>query len=121
MHKAPTSGGNTTAAPDIEANGASFARHMRAANKSSMTIKSYVGVVKTHLRRRTGHHLRLGMKTLPPAWSSNTLPPAWTVTVPPPATKSASRASRHCWSLLHCLMRFSRSATLIRPSSLLFP
>jgi hypothetical protein len=46
MHKAPTSGGNTTAAADIEANGTSLARHLRAAKKSPMTLKSYMEAIR---------------------------------------------------------------------------
>jgi hypothetical protein len=38
MHKAPTSGAHGTAAADISANAASFARHLRAANKAPATI-----------------------------------------------------------------------------------
>ena len=45
MHPAPTSGGHGTAASDIEANGTSFARHLRAASKSANTVKSYMEAV----------------------------------------------------------------------------
>jgi len=46
MQKAPTSGPHGTAAPDIEANGQSFARHLRAGNNSANTIKSYMEAVR---------------------------------------------------------------------------
>lgn len=46
MHQAPTSGAHGTAAGDIAANATSFARHLRAANKSPMTIKSYMEAVR---------------------------------------------------------------------------
>jgi site-specific recombinase XerD len=42
MQQAPTSGVNGSAEGDVAANASSFARHLRAANKSPMTIKSYL-------------------------------------------------------------------------------
>jgi site-specific recombinase XerD len=39
---APTSAAQSTAAADIEANAASFARHLRAGNKAPATIKAYL-------------------------------------------------------------------------------
>jgi site-specific recombinase XerD len=45
MKSAPTSGGESTAASDIPANAQSFARHLRAANKSPNTIKAYLDAV----------------------------------------------------------------------------
>jgi site-specific recombinase XerD len=45
MQRAPTSGAHGTAAGDIPANATSFARHLRAANKSPNTIKSYMEAV----------------------------------------------------------------------------
>ena len=41
MNKAPTSGRNTTAAADVEANGASFARHLRAVQRR-LVVASHV-------------------------------------------------------------------------------
>jgi hypothetical protein len=40
--QAQTSTADLTAGPDIAANGTSFARHLRVANRSSMTIKWYL-------------------------------------------------------------------------------
>lgn len=45
MKSASTSGGESTAASDIPANALSFARHLRAANKSPNTIKAYLDAV----------------------------------------------------------------------------
>jgi site-specific recombinase XerD len=45
MKSAPTSGAESTAAADIPANAQSFARHLRAANKSPNTIKAYLDAV----------------------------------------------------------------------------
>lgn len=45
MHSAPTSAAESTAAADIPANAQSFARHLRAANKSPNTIKAYLDAV----------------------------------------------------------------------------
>ena len=45
MTSAPTSGAESTAASDIPANALSFARHLRAANKSPNTIKAYLDAV----------------------------------------------------------------------------
>ena len=45
MLQAPTSGVHGTAAGDIPANAASFARHLRAANKAPNTIKAYLEAV----------------------------------------------------------------------------
>jgi site-specific recombinase XerD len=45
MQSAPTSGVHGTAAGDVLINGTSFARHLRAANKSPNTIKSYLEAV----------------------------------------------------------------------------
>jgi hypothetical protein len=42
MQTAPTSGAHGSAVGDIPANATSFARHLRAANKSPMTTKSYL-------------------------------------------------------------------------------
>jgi site-specific recombinase XerD len=45
MQSAPTSGVHGTAGNDVLTNGTSFARHLRAANKSPNTIKSYIEAV----------------------------------------------------------------------------
>lgn len=45
MPSAPTSAAESTAAADIPANAASFARHLRAANKSPNTTKAYLDAV----------------------------------------------------------------------------
>jgi site-specific recombinase XerD len=45
MNKAPTSGLHLTESSDIAELGASFARHLRAGNKSPATIKSYLEAV----------------------------------------------------------------------------
>lgn len=45
MKSAPTNGGESTAGSDIPANALSFARNLRAANKSPNTIKAYVDAV----------------------------------------------------------------------------
>jgi site-specific recombinase XerD len=45
MKSAPTSAAESTAAGDIQVNAASFARHLRAANKAPNTIKSYLEAV----------------------------------------------------------------------------
>jgi site-specific recombinase XerD len=45
MKSAPTSGAESTAASDFPANALSFARHLRAANKSPNTIKAYLDAV----------------------------------------------------------------------------
>jgi site-specific recombinase XerD len=45
MRSAPTSGAESTAAGDFAANARSFARHLRAANKSPNTIKAYLDAV----------------------------------------------------------------------------
>jgi site-specific recombinase XerD len=45
MTSTPTSGAESTAAADIPANAQSFARHLRAANKSPNTIKAYLDAV----------------------------------------------------------------------------
>src|SRR5688500_6625390 len=42
---APTSGANATAGSDIEANAASFGRHLRASNKAPATIHAYLDAV----------------------------------------------------------------------------
>jgi site-specific recombinase XerD len=42
---APTSGAESTPASDVPANAQSFARHLRAANKSPDTIKAYLDAV----------------------------------------------------------------------------
>ena len=42
---APTSAENATARPDIEANAASFGRHLRASNKAAATIHAYLDAV----------------------------------------------------------------------------
>ena len=42
MQQAPTSGVHGSAEGDVAANATSFARHLRAANKSPMTINSYL-------------------------------------------------------------------------------
>jgi site-specific recombinase XerD len=46
MRQAPTSAAHSTASPDIEANAASFARHLRAGNRQPMTIKSYMEAIR---------------------------------------------------------------------------
>jgi hypothetical protein len=45
MPPAPTSTADRTAAPDIDANAASFARHLRAGNKAPATIHAYLDAV----------------------------------------------------------------------------
>ena len=45
MRQAPTSGVHGTAGADIAANAASFARHLRAANKAPATIHAYIDAV----------------------------------------------------------------------------
>jgi hypothetical protein len=45
MKSAPTSGAESTVAADISANAQSFARHLRAANKSPNTTKAYLDAV----------------------------------------------------------------------------
>lgn len=45
MQSAPSGAAHDTALPDLEANAASFARHLRAGNKSPRTIKSYLDAV----------------------------------------------------------------------------
>lgn len=45
MKSSPTSGAESTAAGDFQANALSFARHLRAANKSPNTIKAYLDAV----------------------------------------------------------------------------
>src|SRR5436190_23806350 len=45
MPSAPTSAAESTAAADIPANAQSFARHLRAANKSTSTTKAYLDAV----------------------------------------------------------------------------
>lgn len=45
MTQAPTSDAQSSAGPDIAANAASFARHLRAANKSPNTTKAYLDAV----------------------------------------------------------------------------
>ena len=45
MSSAPTSAAESTSVADIPANAQSFARHLRAANKSPLTIKSYLDAV----------------------------------------------------------------------------
>ena len=45
MKSAPTSGAESTPASDVPANALSFARHLRAANKSPNTIKAYLDAV----------------------------------------------------------------------------
>jgi site-specific recombinase XerD len=45
MPSAPISAAESTAAPDIAANATSFARSLRAANKSPNTIKAYLDAV----------------------------------------------------------------------------
>jgi hypothetical protein len=42
MQQAPTSGMHGSAEGDVAANATSFGRHLRAANKSPNTIKSYL-------------------------------------------------------------------------------
>jgi site-specific recombinase XerD len=46
MRQAPTSAAHSTASPDIEANAASFARHLRAGNRQPMTVKSYMEAIR---------------------------------------------------------------------------
>jgi site-specific recombinase XerD len=46
MPKAPTSGAQSTPTADLEANAALFARHLRAGNRSAMTIKSYLEAIR---------------------------------------------------------------------------
>jgi hypothetical protein len=45
MRQAPTSGVHGTAGADIEANAASFARHLHAGNKAPSTIHAYTDAV----------------------------------------------------------------------------
>jgi site-specific recombinase XerD len=45
MQQAPTSGAHVTAGGDLAANATSFARHLRAANKSLNTLRSYMEAV----------------------------------------------------------------------------
>jgi site-specific recombinase XerD len=46
MQQAPTSAADDTATGDLEANARLFARHLRAGNRSPMTIKSYMEAVR---------------------------------------------------------------------------
>jgi site-specific recombinase XerD len=46
MAKAPTSDRQSTATSDLQANASLFARHLRAGNRSPMTIKSYMEAVR---------------------------------------------------------------------------
>ena len=43
--QAPTSGAQSTSAPDVQPNAASFGRHLRAGNKAPATIKAYLDAV----------------------------------------------------------------------------
>lgn len=46
MHQAPTSAADGTATPDLEANAASFARHLRAGNRKDATVTSYMAAIR---------------------------------------------------------------------------
>jgi site-specific recombinase XerD len=46
MRQAPTSAAQSTTRGDVQANGALFARHLRAGNRSPMTIKSYMEAIR---------------------------------------------------------------------------
>src|SRR5688500_3740599 len=46
MQQAPTSAADDTATADLEANARLFARHLRAGNRSPMTVKSYMEAVR---------------------------------------------------------------------------
>ena len=61
MPKAPTSGVHGTAGADIEANAASFGRHLRAANKAPATIHAY-------LDRPPPGHACPASRPMPPSW-----------------------------------------------------
>lgn len=47
MQRAPSGAAHDTALPDLATNASSFARHLRAGNKSPRTIKSYLSAVET--------------------------------------------------------------------------
>jgi site-specific recombinase XerD len=46
MRQAPTSAAQSTTRSDLQANAALFARHLRAGNRSPMTIKSYMEAIR---------------------------------------------------------------------------
>lgn len=55
MRQAPTSTPESTAAPDVSSNARSFARHLRAANRSPATLKSYLDAVARFDRHLEAH------------------------------------------------------------------
>ncbi len=64
MQSAPTSGAHGTAGGDLAANAQSFARHLRAANKSPNTVRSYLEAALDRYSHSRGKHAEAGQPWL---------------------------------------------------------